>query len=179
MPCPGASVGARFVQFTEDLTVGEHAVVVAQVIRGHAFGLRDHPMMRVVKEQNVIVVRAMFADATDEFVRVPFVDDDEVSALECVLEIECRERVLRGTQLRIGGMEAANWFLAVFRAQALQAPRILRLINVNAVAARHQLRGDAAEEMRVAVIPVRQERVIKHYDAHAFSMYPGCSISPE
>ena len=37
----------------------------------------------------------------------------------------------------------------------------------NLVAAPHELARDAAQEVGVAVVPVRDERVIQHHEAHA------------
>src|SRR4051812_32614414 len=53
--------------------------------------------------------------------------------------------------------------------QVLAAPRIARFEDLHTVASRQELSYDPAEEVRIPVIPVRHERVVKHHDAHARS----------
>jgi hypothetical protein len=49
------------------------------------------------------------------------------------------------------------------------APGVVRLVHLEAVAALEQLVADAAQEMGVAVVPVGDQRMTEHYDAHAVS----------
>src|SRR4051794_22959475 len=68
MPCPGLARPAMLlVQVADHAAKREHAVVVTQVVCGHAAGLRDAAMVRVVKEQPIPrVVATMLADALDQ-----------------------------------------------------------------------------------------------------------------
>jgi hypothetical protein len=51
--------------------------------------------------------------------------------------------------------------------QVRPAPAVLRLVGRHLVAAIAQLRDDAAQEVRVAVVPVRQQGVTEDRDLHA------------
>ncbi len=50
------------------------------------------------------------------------------------------------------------------------APGVVRLVDLDRVAARDQFAADAAQEMRVAVVPVGDQRVTEDHDTHAVSV---------
>lgn len=56
-------------------------------------------------------------------------------------------------------MESSDRGRARFGEQLVTAPAVGRFIRCHLVAARLQLPGDAAEEVRVAVVPVGDQRV--------------------
>ena len=127
-------------------------------------------MMRVMKEQMVSANSLpMLADAPNEFVRVPFVNDHKTGAFQRHVQIEQVQFVTDRLQLRIHRVEFANRFLPVLRHQIFVAPRIGRLVDHNVVPARNQFRRDAAKEMGVPVVPIRNEGVVEHHDFHAIT----------
>jgi hypothetical protein len=50
------------------------------------------------------------------------------------------------------------------------APAVTRLEDTDVVAEREQLTRDPAEEVRVAVVPVGDERVVEERDLHAATL---------
>jgi hypothetical protein len=125
-------------------------------------------VVRVVEEQLVVAApRAVLAHARDEGAVVPLVDEDEVGARECVIEVERRRVVAPAFELRKFLPELFDQPVAVFGQKVLQTPGVARLVDAHVHAARLQLRHHAAQEVRVAVVPVRDQRVIEHHDAHA------------
>src|SRR4051812_18453650 len=97
--------------------------------------------------------------------RIPFVNNDEICARENFFEIEFLQIVMSGSQVRVSRVKTSNGFFAIFRNQVLSAPRICWLENFHVVLAGNQFSRYASKEMGVAVIPVRNKRLIKHQDA--------------
>ena len=54
----------------------------------------------------------------------------------------------------------------VLRDEILNTPRIFRLVNLDFMSARQQLRRNATQKMSVAMIPIRDQRLIKQDYAH-------------
>ena len=102
-----------------------------------------------------------------ELGRVPLVDDDHVGALERTIEIEARQIVGGRAEPRERRWNSRNGSLAVIRQEMAPAPAVRRLVQRDLVPARHQLAHDAAQEMGVAVVPVRHERVVEEDELHA------------
>ena len=71
-----------------------------------------------------------------------------------------------GALLSLASPEAG---LAVLGLEVRAAPRAPRLVDIDRVAARDEFAAHAAQEMRVAVVPVGDQRMAEHYDAHAVS----------
>src|SRR5204863_2481545 len=90
MPRPCArGPSALEIEIADRVAECEHAVEVAQVVLRHLLRLRHRAMMGVMKEEFVApAARAMTADARDQLVRVPFVDEHEIGAIERGIEIE-------------------------------------------------------------------------------------------
>ena len=63
-------------------------------------------------------------------------------------------------------MKAGEGFLAVVSNQVLNAPCVCGLIHPDSVTQRLQFRDNAAEKVRIPVIPVRQQRVTEDDYAH-------------
>src|SRR5687768_8797618 len=103
----------------------------------------------------------MAADAPDEVRIIPLMHNDHVGAVQHFIEVDSVRPVKRAAQVRIGGVKLVNGPFTTLLAQIAQAPVVLLLVNTHGVAALDELRGDAAQEMRVAVIPVRNKRVIE------------------
>jgi hypothetical protein len=72
-------------------------------------------------------------------------------------------------------MEAGNRSLAVFGNQVLEAPGIPRLEDAHFVAAGNQFAGNAAQKMRVSVIPIGDYRLTKQSGAHGMDFSSAAS----
>ena len=107
----------------------------------------------------------MLADAADQLVIAPLVDDDQV-ALQRRLQIQAGEVIQMALQVRIRRSEFLDRAFPVLSDEVLPAPRIPRLEHLDLVPAGQQLGHYAAQKMGVAVVPVREQRVIEHHNAH-------------
>jgi hypothetical protein len=155
------------VSLADYLSKGEHAVVVRQIVRGDRGLVRERSVMGVVKEKDIRSARAvMLADPVHELRGRPLVHDDGVGGLEHELEIE-RLDVAHHSQRGIGKARLLQRHLPVDGNEIDGAPGIGGLVDDHVVAARLQLHGEPAEEVGVAMIPVRQRRVIEQDDVHA------------
>src|SRR5688572_17144906 len=114
----------------------------------------------------------MLADASDPFRLVPFMHDDDVRAIECLIEVQRRRIVGAAAKLGKCSVKIVDCELALVDQQIAEAPAILWFVHVNLMAAVQQLTDDAAKEMRVAVIPVRDQRVTKQNELHATARAP-------
>jgi hypothetical protein len=165
-PAPLAPAAGE-VEFSKDFAEGEDAVVVCQVVGAHRFGLGDGAVVGVVEEEaEAAFVFAVLADALDEGVVVPFVNEDQVGAGEGVVEVERLEVVGEAGEVGVGVVEFMDGFFAVFFAEVFDAPGVAGLIDADVVAAREELADDSAKEVGVAVVPVGDEGVIEEDDAH-------------
>jgi hypothetical protein len=123
-------------------------------------------MMSIVKEQGVLVPMPMRADAPHQIVFVPFVDEHQIGAVQRVVQVERRQVVRSTPQLRIDLMKRALRRRAVFGLQMPQTPAVARLENAHIISARQQFADDAAQKVRVAVIPIGDERVAEDDNSH-------------
>ena len=55
----------------------------------------------------------------------------------------------------------------MLRQQVLPAPAIAGLEDPNLVAKFEQLRGDPAQEVRISVVPIRNQGMSENHEAHA------------
>jgi hypothetical protein len=69
-------------------------------------------------------------------------------------------------QLRERERELPQGALAVAADEVVPRPRVLGLVHPHVVPARDELAHDAAQEVRVAVVPVRDERVDEEDEPH-------------
>src|SRR5436190_864599 len=67
----------------------------------------------------------------------------------------------------IGLIKIANCRAALFGNQVLKTPRVVRFIDLHFMSSTQQLGRDATQKVRIAVIPVRHQRLIEHCYAHA------------
>src|SRR5438270_12329161 len=51
--------------------------------------------------------------------------------------------------------------------QVRKAPSILRFVNIYGMTALDELHRDTTQKMRVPMVPIRNQRMIKHHDFHA------------
>jgi hypothetical protein len=123
-------------------------------------------MVRVVEQQHVgAPAGAMAADLSDEIVRVPFVHQHEIGRVEEGFEIDRARIVELASEPGIRAAKRGERVFSVIANEIGAAPPIGRLEHVDAVSARQELGRDAAQEMRVAVVPVGRQRMAEHYDA--------------
>jgi hypothetical protein len=125
-------------------------------------------MMGVVKEKPVAGARAgpVAPDRADELRVVPLVHEDQVRAVERRVEVERRGRVAEALDAGVERAEAVEGPRPVVLFQVDPAPRVLGLVDPHRVAPAGQLGRHAAQKVGVAVVPVREDRVVEHHDAH-------------
>jgi hypothetical protein len=129
-------------------------------------------MMGVVEEHFASCSGRAFADPLDPLRLVPFVHDDDIRAIEHPLQIERSRVVANAFQFRKGGMKVRHRSCALLFEKMHQAPGVRRLIDIDLVATMQQFADDAAQEMRVTVIPIRNQGVIEEYEFHATARSP-------
>src|SRR3546814_14747880 len=106
----------------------------------------------------------------------PLVHDDHVRAVEHIVQVEIVEAVGRRPQIGEGTVEAVDRLRAVLRHQMAPRPAVERLADANLVSSALQLANDAAQEMRIAVVPVGNPRVIDNHKAPAPESF-GCQTN--
>src|SRR5829696_3888992 len=127
-------------------------------------------MVGVMKQKMVPSrLSAMAPKRFDQWDVVPLVHQHQVCTCKLPIEVERVEVVLRAPKGRVGALEPCNGFVTVLANQVLAAPGVRRLEHLDTVATRQKLSDHSAEKMRIPVIPVGHERVVKHHDAHARS----------
>ena len=145
----------------------QHAIVVPQVVRRHAAGIRYGAMVRVVEEQPVAAVRrAVFSDPVHQVVVVPLVHEHYIGIGQGRVEVQRIERVARASQVGERLHEAEDGAVPAVGDEVLHAPCGPRFIDAHGEPAIHQLGGDASQEMRITVVPVGDQRVIEHDNVH-------------
>ena len=151
----------RSIDVGQRLAEGEHAVVAVEIVAPDRVGVADRAMMRVVEQQRETAAaptrradarrraRARSIRARSPRRRRRALRRDRLWADRCVerefgigLRGRRRGRPRRGRSSRLC---------------RLQAPA--RLVGRDLVAAMHQLAQHAAQEMRVAVVPARGQRM--------------------
>ena len=145
---------------------GEDAVVAVEVVGGQARRLRHRAVVGVVEEQRIAAVApAVPAQAAHQLGRVPLVDQHQVGAVQGAVEVERRQVVEMAREVRIDAAEAGERRLApLLREQVGAAPAVARLLDLDAVPALPQGPAIAAQEVGVAVVPVRLQRVAEEDD---------------
>ena len=129
MPGEGAlRETAGEVGVAQRLAEREHGVVAGQIAAPDLFGRGDRPVVGVVKEELVAAsLQAVGADPSDQPVRGPLVDQDELGAFEDLVEIDRRGVVTTRIDHRIRRADVGDRGLALLGEQVLRAPRVLRL----------------------------------------------------
>jgi hypothetical protein len=144
---------------------------VAQVVANHLARRGHRPVVGVVEQQpEVPAGRALAADRAHERGVVPLVHEHEVGAVERAVEVERRDRLVLagdGVHPRERAADVGQRLAPAVGDQVLAAPAVARLVADHLVAAIEQLGHDPAQEVRVAVVPVRQQRVAEDHDLHA------------
>jgi hypothetical protein len=95
----------------------------------------------------------MSADTANEFRRVPFVNEDDVGAIQRQPQVESLV-VNDGVQPRVNAPEIFQSAAAILPKKILPAPGIPRFIGHNLMAAGEQFGRDPTEKMSVPVVPI-------------------------
>ncbi len=158
---------AAHVKLAQHLAEGEHAVIAREVEPGHVGLGRDGPVMGVVEEENEpAALGAPAPERLDEPGLVPFVHEHHVGPVERAVEVEALAGIGLGHEGRKGSAEARQRRLALLGQEIRPAPRPLGLENADLVPPRLKLAQHAAQEMGVAVVPARHQRVDEEDEAH-------------
>jgi hypothetical protein len=151
---------------------GQHAVVVREVVACHRLAFGDRAVVRVVEEQPPgRAGRAPLAQPAHQRVVVPLVHEHQRRTVERrvqrgVVGTTRRMDVAHAVELRIRATPALQRLGPALGHQVLRAPRVGRLPARHLVTGQQQLTRDAAQEVRVAVVPVGRQRVAEDHDAH-------------
>ncbi len=128
----------------------------------------DSAVVRVMEQQTAVSRgRAMPADTRYELRLIPLVHDHDVGAIERFIQIESGRIVERAAQTRVSRLEGIQRPIPMAFAQIAQTPAANRLEYLDAMPPVHQLGHDAAQEVRIAVVPVGHQRVIEQNEIHA------------
>jgi len=166
------------IRVANRITEREHAIVVGEVVLADSGPIGDRAVVRIVEEQRVRTLRpAVRTNRGDERVIVPLVHEHEVGAGERRIQVQTVTVVASADpgELRVGSFEGRNRRLTLLLDEVHDAPRVARFVDADGVTAGDQVGHDAAQEVRVAVVPVGDERVAEDYDAHDETSSAPCS----
>ena len=156
----------RAIHFGERRAEGEHAVVAGEIERPQRRRLADAAMMRVVEQEGEPAARdARASDGGDQRRVGPFMDENDIGGVGHRGHIGRGAIPCRGEFGEIR-LEPCQRVRPVIGEKIGAAPPVCRLERLGRVAARPQLPEDAAQEVRVAVIPAGGERVDEVDEAH-------------
>src|SRR5512145_3328564 len=127
--------------------------------------------MSIVKEENVVTVALMMRPNTaDEFWLVPFVHNHEINAIQKTIESQPGQGVRGAAQVRVRLTEGTQRCCSMLSHEVDQTPAGSGLKHADLVSPSLQFRSNTPEEMRIAVIPIRAQRMVKQGDLHAVPM---------
>ena len=156
LPSPeAAAIGLR-----QHLAESQHAVEPVEIEAGDRLGIGRHPVVRVVEQKQIAPAGpAVGRDARDQIGRAPFMDDDQIRTIERLVQVERRRVVNRDRQVGIGLAPSIERRLAMLGREIARAPRIRWLPGRRREAPPPPLGENAAQKMRVAVVPVGAQRM--------------------
>ena len=160
----------------QHIAKGEHPVETVEIESGNRLPVSHHPMMRIVEQQQIPPTAAtMRGDALDQGRLVPFMHQHDIGAVERPIQIEPCGVVDGDRQIGIGLAPRFERRLALLGNQIAGAPPIRRLERPDRDAAALTFAEHAAQEMRVAVVPVGSQRMAKQHEFrhHATSRCAG------
>jgi phage terminase large subunit len=96
----------------------------------------------------------VFANASHQLRWIPFVNDDQIRPVEDPVEVD-RFEIASDIEVRVSVVKVFDHLFTMVRNQIAQTPRFVRLKYAYAMSTGVQFRYDAAQEMGVAVIPIR------------------------
>ncbi|HUF55272.1 MAG TPA: hypothetical protein VMM55_01795 [Thermohalobaculum sp.] len=128
--------------------------------------IADGAVVRVVEQQaEAAAPGAGGADAADHLRLGPFVHQHELGALQCRLGL-LGSAVLADRYLAEHATRVLERLRAVIGHEVRAAPALGRLDRLDRVAERRQFAEHTAQEMSVAVVPAREQRVGELDDPH-------------
>src|SRR5581483_392011 len=130
-------------------------------------------MMRIVKQEQVIMALAMRCDAARQRRRVPLVNQNQIGPGQGVVEIERTFGKRRDIQQRISGTELLGVIAALGSDQVRIAPGILRFKNLYVVPASGELCHYAPQKVRIAMVPARTQRMAEERNPHQLALRSG------
>ena len=145
----------------------QNPVIGIKIVGAHLVGSGDCAVVGIVEQQSeTTAARAQPPECRDQFRIIPFVDDDEVRA-PSLRRAFFRAAVGAGAEFRISGSEGAQPLFAMVLEKIGKAPRTFGLEHTNVVPARNKVAENAAQEMRIPVVPARAQRMGEIDDPHA------------
>jgi hypothetical protein len=113
--------------------------------------------MRIVEEKSIAAdAPPMLANSTHEIGLVPLVNQNDRAPVKRLLEVEALWIVAARRNRRKCLASCLQRLLAVVGDEVLNAPRVARLVDADAMTASAELGHDPPEKVRIAVIPVAQ-----------------------
>ena len=125
----------------------------------------DRAVVGVVKQQGEGCMFAMAADGGDQSGFVPLVHNDQVGAMQRLFQVVVAGQDA-GAQAWEVGCKRAGGVAALLGEEVGAAPALGRLVGDDVVSACGERAEDAAEKVRVAVVPAGDERMREVDDAH-------------
>ncbi|MGY4333998.1 hypothetical protein ACVWWG_008415 [Bradyrhizobium sp. LB7.2] len=155
------------IDLTKHLAEGEHTVEPVEVELRKLVRCADGAVMGVVEQQREgSAMRPPVADVCDQIRRIPFVDDDEIGAVERLIQIEAGVIAAdadAGKQHR----NVLHGLTATLADRVQSAPAVDRLEHDDLMTERMKFAGIAAQEVGVAVVPAGGEGVVEQDAFHA------------
>jgi hypothetical protein len=129
------------------------------------------------QQSEISAARPHRADPAHERRIVPFVHDDDIRPVDQSRQIAGRIEQ-GGGQIGVGGAPRRQPGLAMIGGQVSEAPRTFRLQRDDVVSAGDEIAQHATQEVRVAVVPARRQRVgeIDDPQAAAFPATPSTRL---
>lgn len=151
---------------------GQNAVIVFEMIRAPALPICSHAVVSIVEEEPKIPgIGSILADTLYQLRFVPCMDNDQVSAIKGQIEVKLIRCVAVAGQVGVSCLKPADRLIPVGGYEILDTPGILRFINMDIVPLLDKLGGNAPQKVSIAVVPVRNQGMVKHNDTHLISPY--------
>src|SRR5690554_3614702 len=147
----------------------QHAVIVAKIKPKNGPRVACKAVMGVMKQQLEPAFAAMLANSPNKIGLIPLVNQNEIRTAEYSREIDASGIVRCALKHGVCLGETIERFPAVLRKKILKTPPAPRLIDDHVMSTNHKIGCDAAQKMRVSMVPVRKQRMIEHYYTHRFS----------
>ncbi len=104
----------------------------------------------------------MLSEPAHHLMRIPLMHDYQAGPFQFAIRIQIPRVVKAAVEVRKCPVESFDRLDPVFGNQVLETPAIARFENAHFMTAGDQLRGHAAQEMRVSVIPVGDQGMCKY-----------------
>ncbi len=158
---------------------GEHPVVIRDTHRVELVRRGHRAVVRVVEQKDeASAAGAPAADGAGEGRVGPFVDQHQVDAVERRVEVERLRVVEPRLEMGEAQLDVGERGGPLVGQQVLPAPPVGGLEDREIMAAPHELARDAAHEVRVAVVPVREDGVAEQRDPHSAGSRRRAGLGP-